>query len=144
MHKTSVRMNSSKREHHLFLTSSDSSVYFPFNSSCDFQIELPEIFLLHGNWTVALSQISFKDEIAEDITVYCDLAGSSFIQDTRLPVLRVIPKSTEKIFTFDNPLRIDLSRDEIKRLRVFIRTDDMRTPSFIQKAVKCTLHLRRE
>ena len=65
------------------------------------------------------------------------------VQDTRLPVLRVIPKTTQQLFFFETPLRIDVSRDEIKHIRVFIRTDAMGSPLFIQKQVNRTLHLKR-
>ena len=141
---SSFIMHSSKGEHHLFVNSSDSSVYFPFNGSCDFQIELGEALHLTGRWTCALAQIAFKEEISEDIIILSDLIDGSFIRDTRLPVLRVIPQSTEKVFVFPEPFRFTISRDDIKRFRVFIRTGDLREPSFIQKPVTCTLHLRRE
>ena len=137
-------MSSSKGEHYLFLTSTDSSAYFPFNSTCDFQVELPEALFLRGNWTCAALQVAFKDEIADDIIVFCDLCESSFIQDTRLPVLRVIPQSSQKNFEFKEPQRLNVSRDEVKRLRIFIRTLDLKEPSFVNRPVSCTLHLRRE
>lgn len=140
----SFKMHSSKSTHHLFLASSDSSAFFPFNRTCDFQVELPEVLYLNGNWTCSLTQIGFKDEIAQDIIVMCDLCEGSFIRDTRLPVLRYIPQTSQKSFDFVEPHSFTVSRDEVKRLRVFIRTGELLEPSFIQNPVTCTLVLKRE
>lgn len=137
-------MNQSKSEYYFFVTSLDSLAYFPFNTSCDFQVELPESIHLTGTWTCALTQIGFKEEISEDLIVLCDLFDSSFVRNTRLPVARVISQLTNKVITFDEPYRLGVSRDEIRRFRVFIRTFDLEKPSFIQKPVTCTFHLRRE
>ena len=138
-------MNSSTSEHYLFISSTDSSDYFPFNITCDFHIELPEIIFLTGTWSCSLLQIGFKDEIVDDIIVFCDLCNSSFVRDTRLPVLRFISQSSERSYEFSQPQRISISRDEIKRLRIFIRTaSSNEIPSFINNPVTCTLHLRRE
>ena len=137
-------MHSSNSQHHLFISSEDSSVYFPFNAPCDFQIELGEALHLNGRWTCALTQIAFKEEISEDIIILTDFIEGSHIKNTRLPVLRVIAQSSEKVYTFEEPYRFPISRDEVKRFRVFIRTRTMQEPSFIQKPVTCTLQLRRE
>lgn len=137
-------MNQSKSEHYLFVSSLDSLAFFPFNASCDFQIELPESIHLTGTWTCALTQIGFKEEISEDLIILCDLFDSSIVRDTRLPVARIISQASDKVITFDNPYRLGVSRDEIRRFRVFIRTFDLQRPSFIQKPVTCTFHLRKE
>ena len=137
-------MHSSNSQHHLFISSEDSSVYFPFNSPCDFQIELGEALHLNERWTCALTQIAFKEQITEDIIILSDFIEGSYIRNTRLPVLRAIPQSSDKVYTFQEPYRFQISRDEVKRFRVFIRTRSMQEPSFIQKPVTCTLQLIRE
>ena len=137
-------MKPSTREHHLFLTSTDSSAFFPSNTPYDFYIEFSEAINLNGHWTCALTQIAFKEELLSDIVIFCDICISSYICNTRLPVLRVIPQGDNKVFVFPEPFRLKISRDEIKRLRIYIRNGDLQKPSFIQKPVTCTLHLKRE
>ena len=137
-------MHSSSGQHHLFVSSTDSSVYFPFNSPCDFQTELNEALHLNGRWTCALSEIAFKEEISEDIIILTDFIEGSYVRNTRLSILRVIPQTNQKVFTFSEPFRFVISRDEVKRFRIFIRTRDLQEPSFIQKPVTCTLQLTRD
>ena len=91
-----------------------------------------------------MRDIAFKEDLIEDIIIFCDLCDSSFIRDNRLPVLRVIPNSTNRVHVFDDPVRIPVSRDEIKRIRIFIRTIHMEIPSFIVQPVICTLQIRKE
>ena len=133
-----------KEQHILFLSSTDSLNYFPHNHACDFQVELSDSLHLRGNWTCALAQISFNEKIIEDLVILCDMCDESYIRDRRMPVLRVIPSQGPKQFIFESPFRLRVSRDELKRFRVYIRTLNFEIPSFVSGSVKCTLHLRCE
>lgn len=136
-------MKPSLKEHHLFLSSTDSLAFFPNNKAIDFHVEFSEALNLSGRWTCALTQIAFKDELVSDIVVLCDICESSYINNTRLPVLRVIPQSNSNVFIFTQPFRLNISRDEIKRLRLYIRTTTLEEPLFLSQPVTCSLHLRR-
>ena len=128
----------------MFLSSTDSSAIFPYNSGYEFQVELPSTLHLEGVWTCALREITFTDPLSDDVIVFCDLLQSSFIRNAQLPVLRILPVTGEKHYIFTDPIQMQLSRDEIKRIRIFIRTTEMSIPSFIQNPVRCTLQLKRK
>ena len=81
-------MHSSNGQHHLFISSEDSSVYFPYNAPCDFQIELGEALHLNCRWTCALTQITFKEEISEYINIQSDSIEGSHIRNIRLQAKR--------------------------------------------------------
>ena len=42
------------------------------------------------------------------------------------------------------PFYIDLNRQELKQVRLYIKDENMTEATFLQKTVYCTLHLRQQ
>ena len=137
-------MMQSTRQHHLFLSSEDSKNIFPGNHSTDFTVELPETLLLSGVWECALLEIFFTKKLDEGVVVLCDLCENSYISNTRLPVLRVLQGGLNKTNSaFVNINSISIPHNEVRRLRVYIRTYTGAQPSFVSGEVRCTLQIKR-
>ena len=129
--------------HYLFLSSNDSNLYFPNNEPTNFTIELNENIYLPGLWKISLAEIFFKDEITEQLLICCDLCGDSIVRDQKHAVLRLIPEQSPKNLCFKEPIELDISRDFIKRIRVYIRTMSFEKPTFLTNTLTCTIKLKR-
>jgi len=125
----------------MFLSSLDSSDYFPNNASTDFTIELPHNIFLPGKWQCALLDINFSDVIVKDLVILSDLCAASYIAEMHHSVLRTIPATSTTAMYFNLPIWFDVTRNELKRLRIYIQTRDFTTPSFLLGPVQCTLEL---
>ena len=140
--ETSSRSLQRKRRmrHTFFISSVDSLHKFPENSPTDFSIILPLIIHLDECWTVELCDISFGEEMIEDLMVCCSLCNDSFIRDTELPVLHVISANkAERHIEFRQTLAITAKTASVKVIRIFIRTLNRIPPSFLTKPVRCTV-----
>ena len=62
-----------------------------------------------------------------------------FVQDHRFPLLRLVHGSD----IFNQPYYMDVSRDHLTHITVYIKDHTMVTPSFMPEKVSCTLHLKR-
>ena len=133
-----------KDKHVLYLSSEDSLDIYPTNKPFDFTAELPENIRLPGKWQVALHSVMFKERIVDWMAICSDLCESSVIGDTKQQVLRRIGPNSARIQEFSNLIWLDVSRDDLKRVRVFLRLRNMAEPTFMTKPVTCTLELKRQ
>ena len=119
---------------HLFLCSTDSILYHPSNKSWDFTVELPHA--IEGQWKCALGDISYNT--TENLYVFCDLCEQSYIRGGTLPILRYVTQPKE----FTNLYYFNVNLSHIKRVRIFIRNNNMEIPSDDIGPVRCTLILK--
>ena len=144
MRSISFAMAHSERKHYLYLSSSDSELYYPNNTATDFTVELTETLNLPGEWECSLLEIFFTKRIAGDIVVFSDLCANSNISNTKLPVLRFLQNGTYKSnSSFLNLISLPITQREIQRIKIYIRTVSGDLPTFIDKPVRCTLLLKR-
>ena len=137
-------MDHSARKYYLFLSSQDSELYYPENTSTDFTVELTETLYLPGEWECSLLEIFFTKRITEDIVVYCNICTESAINNSKLPVLRYLQNGTYRNNnSFLHPISVPINQTHIQRLRVYIRTVSGKIPSFIDDPVRCTVVLKR-
>ena len=136
---------------YLYLSSTDSLTSHPDNTATDFTVDLGRYLKLPDVvWQVALIDIS--GPITRNAYIYCDLCQSSLIDNGYAPVLRYLTPNNETNF---HPTYVDVCKDSITRLRIFIRTCNVETTSvgFIRArndetasvdatTTRCTLHLR--
>lgn len=135
--------------YYLFLASYDSTDLFPLNKPSDFTVALNKPLDLNGKWTCSLVEVNFTggftEEYPEDLIVMCDLVQDSVVHDVSLPVLRriLIPRNlTPKTeFQFSNLLELPIKMTEPVNVRIYIRDDYLREPSFSENRLTCTLRL---
>lgn len=136
----------------LMINSKDCANFYKHNAPYDFTIELPRELELGEKWECALTEINFNNtfEISQkvqEIYVFCDVCEDSFIRNHQLPILRRISLGGDKksyTFNFIFPYYINVSRNRIKRIRIYLTDDSMRKLSFLQGMCSCTLHLRKK
>ena len=119
---------------YLFVCSEDSVDLNPANATYDFTISLPQE--LNGKFKIALGEITYTSHF-EDLYVFCDLCEHSYIKDTSLPILRIVPKMGE----FQNLYFHSVTRSNIQRIRIFITNSRLETPSQDVGPIRCTLLL---
>lgn len=120
---------------YIYLSSTDSKLDHPRNTSSDFTVEL--INTLSGNYSCALGEIAFSTGVTEALYVYCDLIEGNQISDTSLSILRIVDTPGE----LHNLYFIKTARSDVQRIRVTIRTKDGSTPAGDLGDVRCTLLL---
>lgn len=138
-------MESAKSQHVFFVKSTDSLGIFPNNTASDFTIELPELLYLKGKWECSLYEISFTENLVKDIIVCSDIVENSIIANSKHQVLRVIaqPSTAIRHVSFSQLLWLPVSRDQIKRFRIFIKDNTTLESTFISGTVKCTVVVRK-
>ncbi len=128
-----------KENMYLFLSSSDCQDSHPGNHSWDFTIDLKKFIQLKGEWECGLVDVDYTGPFG-DLYVFSDLCSDSYVCNNYLPLLRIINNSQ----TFTKPYFIDVSRDFVDHIRVYIRTKDGRIPSFTPEVLRCALELRQK
>jgi hypothetical protein len=134
------------------VSSVDSSEYFK-NSAYDFTVYLPETlkFKSRQHWEIGLAEIQYTilgDINANMIEIYTDICGSSIIHAKKKQILRNITVLNPGIRAvtlhknFNPIIYIPLSKNEIRQIRVFIKTSSGKPATFIGGITKCTLHMR--
>lgn len=133
--------------HYLYLTSEDSKETHPENNSFDFTVELPRSLTLEGDWECSLKELGFSNQIKSDFLYICsDICEESLACDTVYPILRVIyndQKRKWKALTFQDPFYIKLRRQNVSRIRIFIRGRRLEPLVTENTLLKCTVHLRK-
>ena len=124
---------------YIHLSSKDSINSSPQNNCWDFTIDTGRYIRLEGKYEVGLSEIWWDGEERENLYIFSDIVNPSFVMDSYLPILRVTHQP--KIFTRPHYMR--LAQDSISQIRVYIRTDKYKKPSFTPKSLNCTLEIRR-
>ena len=133
----------SKSEHVFFLSSDDCLDRFPSNKASDFRVELPELIRLPGVWICCLHSIAFKERIIDNIDIMTYICEEIYLFGSKHQALQTIAPSPSSMLEYTNPIWIDVSRDELKQLRLFIRTYNMTDAAFLNRTVKFTLVLKR-
>ena len=139
-----------EREFFIYISSEKSKLDFPFNTTDDFLIQLPEYITFDSNWVCSLKEINLnflttsKDT---DILVMSDICGVSFFHSLKLPILRQLylnnTESGQKFFSvFVDPFYLPVKQNKINTLRVYIRKTDNQRLSFSSGAVNLTLHFK--
>ncbi len=124
---------------YLHLSSNDSKSTHPDNKPFEFTVNLPRNLILNGAWEIALTEIYFQGKSgSKNLYIFTDICESSYVADTFLPLLRIVKRSGP----LDIPYYIKLSQDFVSELKVYIRTDGLKEPSFLIGTLRCTLHLR--
>jgi hypothetical protein len=133
----------------LDVSSDNCAGIYPGNLPHDFIIELPQVVNKFGKWEVSLSEIFFGDISIEEsafIYVYCDICQESIVEAHLRPLLRKIHLSEDCNLTcslkFNNLYSIPLVPNQLRRIRIYIRTEKDEKPSFLNKQVKCTLLIK--
>ena len=124
---------------YLFLSSSDCKKSHPNNNAWDFTVDLTTYLQLNDIWECALTDINYAGDFG-DLYVFTDLCASSYVNNSYLPILRV----TSSASVFNAPYFIEIPRNFIERIRVYIRTRNGNPPSFTPEHLTCTLRLRRK
>ena len=119
---------------YLFLNSEDSKD-FHTNTNTEFTIELPDA--IEGKFVCALSEIKFENTPAEDLCVYCDIIEDSYINNSFLPLLRIVTESTK----FHNLYYFRVKQARIPRIKISIKTRAGATPTLTGNTT-CTLALK--
>ena len=150
----------------MYLSSNDSSAVHTSNVWHDFTCEFnPEIVLEHScpyalrphSWSVALLDLSILDRakpvetLPESVAIITDVVGSSYINSTRMPILRTLTGGSEVGATLAQPYYIDVERLNFNTisLRILSReltalSDKVGWPSDTSDAtLRCTLHFQR-
>ena len=117
---------------YVFLSSTDSLEYHPDNTSFDFTVELSHE--IKGSHKVALCEIDFEPT-GEDLYIFCDVCDDSHVLDRSLPLLRITDSPGE----FSNLYFHNITRSFVQRIRIYIRNQNLSTPSTSIGPVRCTL-----
>ena len=122
---------------YLFLSSDDCLDSHPDNHAWDFTVDLGKYVNLKGEWECALMDL--RSPLKGEVYVYSDLCASSFVSGSYASILRIVNNRT----TMDPPYYMPVAHDYVGHVRVYIRTEKNEMPSFTNKRLTCTLHLRR-
>ena len=134
------------RQFYVYISSSESSQYFPDNQPSRFTIKLPETLRLHGKWQIALSEIQYPSiqKKPEQLLILCDLCQYSIVGDTRLPILRRIKYKDRgsRFHSFGLLYYVALKTQEVDRVSIYVKTDTGEEPSFTGGKLRCVLHFK--
>jgi hypothetical protein len=133
---------------YLYLYCGDSLATHVNNHAGDFLVDLPKSYRIQGQWECALTEITFVSQLerlTQRIYVCCDLADQSYVKETSLPVLRSIDvDADEKVdLIFNPPHYLKVNRQDLSRIQIFIRDDELNPCRFKIDRLYCTLHFRR-
>lgn len=130
---------------YLFLSSTDSPRFCPYNSPSEFVVRLPETFHLEGKWTCALKEIKCTTTKNVGLYVFCDLVTESVVKGRKLPILQHISQEVEGRFvhSFDLSIAPLLSRKTFHEVYLYIRDEQMNPAPLAGDPTSCTLLLRR-
>lgn len=134
---------------YLHLYCGDSLTTHVNNRATDFVVDLPRTYVLNSEWECALTEIAFVpsfERITRRIYICSDVIEQSYVRNTSLPVLRSIPVSdnenTDLVF---NPLfYFKIQRQDMSRVQIFIRDDQLQPCRFKSDQLYCTLHFRQK
>ena len=124
---------------YLFLSSRDSQLAHPNNNAWNFSVDLRKYIALPGLWKCALMDIHYDGPQDQTLYIFTDICADTFVQDHRFPLLRLVHGSG----IFNQPYYMDVSRDHLTHITVYIKDHTMKTPSFKPEKLSCTLHLKR-
>jgi hypothetical protein len=135
-----------QRIHTVYVNSAASSETYSENTSDDFVVRLAEPLRLDpvGEWFCCLRQCAFGFTFPSPLYVCCDAVGESSAGTRRLPVLRVVHKRQEVIYS--NCLHVPVKVRDISALRIYLlRTKDYAHPEYtrVRVATHLTLEFRR-
>lgn len=122
---------------HLNLASNNSRRFHEDNVWYDFTTELPQA--VEGKFTCALLEFSSQSSMVEDLYVFCDLCEPEYVQDSVLPLLRIVSEPGEVSIPYFKPV----SRQVIQRVHITIRNQNLEVPSNSIGPVRITLGLER-
>ncbi len=138
-----------KQEHILFLSSKDSEEICPENDSGTFTIDLGKSLQLPGHWRVQL--LSFRCHLTKDqeverknLFIFSDICESSFVRDSYQPVLAnfYYDGNSNKIRRIEEVVRhphsVAVVPHVVQRIKIYIRDQDMKIPSFTKGTSDCT------
>ena len=124
---------------YIHLSSKDSLEAHPNNHGADFTVNLGKTLNFPGNYKVALTEIDY-DGKKGDVYIFADIASTSFVRDSYLPILRV----TDRSKTFTHRQYVPLAQESISQIRIYIRDRRYREPSVPPKFSRCTLHITKK
>ena len=111
---------------YLCLSSSDSNRQS--DNAWDFRVDLVRNLMLRGSWSVALLEVN-HDSAAEEIYICADICRM-------IPLLGKTRSGSGKICT---PLEININREDISEIHIYILDKNMREPSLSIEELSCTL-----
>ena len=122
----------------LHLSSKDCVQSHPDNHAWDFTIDVGKYVTLSGEWEVALTEMLYDGARKMDLYVFSDICSPTYVIDNCLPLLRIVNKPN----IFQKPYFVPVSRNDIARIRIYIRTRNNNIPPFQPKSLRCTLQLK--
>jgi len=141
---------------YVFLSSADSKDKFSNNSYDDFTVEFSQEIELdcncyHAEWAFALTEItiinSSQSLLPESCIILCDLAQSSYIRDSHVPVLRTIAAETEATGSLYQSYYISVNKHKFNKIRIYIKNKDLsplnKTLWQSNTIIKLTLHFQK-
>ena len=135
-----------KTSFYVYLSSGDSTEYFPANKAHQFITKLQESLRLEREcWEVALTEIYWPgDGLTEEKNINSDLVVETLCGGVKSPTLRKIVNAKGKGMEFTNPYYIPLRVNKIDSVEVVISTGNEKGPSFDSGDLHCTLHFRKK
>ena len=139
------------KQEYLFLSSLDSLDTFPNNNASSFRVELPKALDLKGKWQVALTDITYwpqfrTEERPRELYCLLDIVDESYVQGSSLKCLRRLSITEDNIkinINFDNLYYVNVISSYISTLHFYILDENLLAPSFADKQLYCTLHLKK-
>ena len=141
--------------HYLFLNSkvndfNKNNVFLDFTSVFHQNINLND-----KEWELGLCEIYLDKKTTESTVsnrrslvcplmfVCCDIITPSFFNSISIHALRLIPEMIGKNYkNFDKVYYFDVTRKNIDKIRIYIKTAEEETRSFTDQTLYCTVHLR--
>lgn len=134
----------------LFLDGKDSSSVHPSNTPDDLIVTLPKQYTLDGSWKCALLEMNSrlsKVNAVSRVYVCCDIVEDSYAINNMLPILRACEVTLEVNDikeSYNPPFYFDISEQEVRSIRVFIRNDQLRPVPTSIESFACVLCLRKK
>jgi hypothetical protein len=123
------------------------------NVPYDFTVYLPESlkFRSRQHWQIGLAEIQYTisgETNTNMIEIYSDVFSTSIIHDKKKPIVRKITiqnpilRAVTLHKNFNPILYIPINKNDVRQIRVFIRTHLGKAATFITGVTKCTFHIK--
>lgn len=130
---------------YMIVQSDQNQDYFPDNTPYNFKIKLPEPVMLQGDWTVALTEITMREDRGNKDTcilyIYTNICSESFINGVNVPLLRRVVSINKGNFTFAPCYYIPVIKSELSEIEFTLENEQGHLAKHLKNPVSLTLHL---
>jgi len=127
---------------YMIFRSDQNPDFFPDNTPYGFKVKLPQVMTLRGDWTVALTEITFREdrEREDSLYIYTSICSESFINGESAPLLRRVVSNNKGNILFTPSYYIPVIKSEISEIEFTLKNEQGYVANHITNPVSIVLH----